>query len=250
MKLPFWHKGTATKSDDNTSPLDEIQGAGMLDAIQAYNQLAAGHWQNGNVAPTGWDNNIVERNGIENIYKIQIVDPNEEYIAATLTWNKHYQDGYPFNVKPSAQSNLRLELWAVDPEDPSKDYIIDYSDSDVDNVEHVYCKADPNFTHYQIIISCKPVALKDMRISGLNERYGLAWRTASTKWIRHPWWDDLNGDGKKDELDEMIYTVMKSYPPILAESAFANDLLKLSDERLELLKQYFDQWKQYTTFDN
>ena len=41
-KLPYWHKGLLTKDDDHDVPLDYLQGAGMVNAVAASNQLLAG----------------------------------------------------------------------------------------------------------------------------------------------------------------------------------------------------------------
>jgi hypothetical protein len=50
-----WQKGTDDSSDDSEYPLDFKQGAGMVDALSAYNLLIAGLQHDGDVNAAGWD---------------------------------------------------------------------------------------------------------------------------------------------------------------------------------------------------
>ncbi|MDD5326422.1 MAG: S8 family serine peptidase [Phycisphaerae bacterium] len=193
-KLPFWHKGKLDKDDDHESPLDYIQGAGMLNATGAYKLLTAGQAEPNNVPATGWDNNQLKGEVSQNIYKITVADPNEEFITATLVWNKHYSDAYPFEAMPDKDVDLRLELWAVDINEPNNSYLLDYSDSRVDNVEHIYARADANYTHYELVVTSTD--LDDT----IDQRYGLAW-LVTKKQVRDILWYDLNADGVVNDAD-------------------------------------------------
>lgn len=250
QKLPFWHKGNADVDDDHTVPLDMTQGAGLVDAAGAMEQLLAGRGTAGQVKSAGWDNNIIERSGLfENAYTFEI-DPAEQYIAVTLVWNRHYQQQYPFAPIPSAESNLRLELWAVDPNlnSPKNDYMLDLSDSYVDNVEHIFCKADPNYSHYEVVVTCTGPA-DGQQVSGQQtERYGVAWDLRPAKWQDNRWWNDLNADGVIDYLDSLIYSIIKDRSSILQDSSAVMDLLKLSGQRFELLSDNWAQWKKFFDF--
>lgn len=196
-KLAYWHKGKASKDDDHTAVLDHRQGAGAINAGGAYDHLVAGKQGTGNAENIGWDNNTVGNE--ENIYKIDIAEPAGQFITATLVWNRHYENAYPFEAQTKLDSDLRIELWAVDANDPNSGYMIDHSDSKNDNVEHIYCPADPNFTSYEIVV-----------IAGENddsetvERYGIAWQAAQPSQGDQLWWYDLNTDGKIDINDVMI----------------------------------------------
>ncbi|GAH50662.1 unnamed protein product, partial [marine sediment metagenome] len=96
-KLPYWHKGRLEKDDDHKAPLDYIQGAGMLNAADAYKHLVAGLNKPGDVPTTGWDNNLPDKGkNPENVYRITITEPAEKFITATVVWNKHYNSVYPF----------------------------------------------------------------------------------------------------------------------------------------------------------
>ncbi len=199
-KLAYWHKGKATKDDDHTAVLDHVQGAGAINAAGAYDHLIAGKQGAGKVENIGWDNNTVDKNGSsENVYKIDVAEPEGQFITATLVWNRHYGDVYPFEAQTKLDSDLRIELWAVDTNDPNSGYMIDHSDSKNDNVEHIYCPADPNYTSYEIV-----VIAEESDDSKAVERYGIAWQAAEPNEGDRVWWYDLNTDGKIDPHDAMI----------------------------------------------
>ena len=60
-KLPYWHKGELTSDDDHVYSLDFIQGAGALNAVNAYEHLIAGRGGEKSDGTIGWDNNAIER---------------------------------------------------------------------------------------------------------------------------------------------------------------------------------------------
>ncbi|NIP55146.1 MAG: S8 family serine peptidase [Phycisphaerae bacterium] len=199
-KLPYWHKGRLEKDDDNEVPLDYIQGAGMLNAVGAYKHLVAGRNKPGTASRTGWDLNQLDENStLQNIYRITLTDSTEQFINITATWNKHYNNAYPFEPMPEKDSNLRLELWAVDPEDSGNDYLIDYSDSEIDNVEHIYCRVDANYTNYEIVLSYSNLSTENQTTK--TQRYGLAWNVNNAPKNNSIFWYDLNTDGIVDDSD-------------------------------------------------
>ena len=203
-KLPYWHKGRLQTDDDHSVPLDYIQGAGMLNALEAYRHLVAGLYEPGEVASTGWNLSQLDKNeASENIYKITIAEPAGKFITATVTWNKHYNSVYPFEPMPEEDSNLRLEVWAVDPDDSSNNYLLDYSDSSVDNVEHIYTAANANYTNYEIILSFSNI--DDREETAASQRYGLAWKVGDRQEDDSIFWYDLNADGIVNESD---FTIM------------------------------------------
>jgi hypothetical protein len=202
-KLPYWHKGQLQTEDDHIAPLDYIQGAGMLNAVGAYEHLIAGQNQPGNVSTTGWDlNQLYSNQDLENIYKITLTEPADKYITATVIWNRHYNSTYPFESEPEKDSDLRLELWAVDPNNAGNDYLLDYSDSTIDNIEHIYIPADHNYTNYEIVVS-----LNDSDDPGeiaIAQRYALAWNISDKQDSDSIFWYDLNADGIVGEADFAI----------------------------------------------
>ncbi len=201
-KLAYWHKGKLTKADDHTAPLDYIQGAGMLDAYDAYKHLIAGQNSPNDVNTIGWDLNRLQKNqDSQNIYKITIENPSGKTITATAAWNRHYKTSYPFDAETEKDSNLRLELWAVDTENPDNDYLLDYSDSDKDNLEHIHVPADANFTHYEIVTAYSNIEPNQAD----TQTYGLAWSVTKTQDTDNILWYDLNADGIVDEIDFAVF---------------------------------------------
>ncbi len=210
-KLPYWHKGQLQDDDDHIVPLDYIQGAGMLNALGAYNQLIAGRDEPGNVSMTGWDLNLLDKNGNSaKVYRFTITKPADKLIAATVAWNRHYRGVYPFGPMPEKDADLRLELWAVDPAHSDNDYLLDYSDSSIDNVEHIYCRADAKYTNYEIVISFSVAGTAkdesfsddgDPQQTDLMQRYGLAWNVSEGHGSDSIFWHDLNADGIVNGLD-------------------------------------------------
>ena len=211
IKLPYWHKGRLSTDDDHFTPLDYIQGAGMLNAVGAYQNLIAGIQKPGTVAITGWDlNQLDQDNTHENVYRLAIAEPNDKYITTTAVWNKHYQDAYPFEPLPEKDMNLRLELWAVDSNTPENSYMLDYSDSTIDNVEHIYTPADPNYTNYEIVISINDA--DNASQASLSQLYSLAWNTDDRQNSDSILWYDLNADGivNESDLKVMLTNLMDS----------------------------------------
>ena len=198
-KLPFWHKGLLKTDDDHSIPLDYVQGAGMLNATAAYRHLTAGQSRPGSAPTTGWDLNLLQENQTaKNIYEITLTEPADKFITATIAWNKHYSSVYPFEPIPEKDANLRLEIWAVDSNDPESNYLLDYSDSNTDNLEHIYCRADANYTNYEIIVTYSGIS------DHLTQRYGLAWNAESSQDNDSSFLYDLNTDGDINDSDSDI----------------------------------------------
>ncbi len=209
-KLPFWHKGRLAKDDDHQVPLDYAQGAGMLNAAGAYKNLIAGQTNPGlsavalakadEVSTTGWDLNLLKKDAsAKNTYKIKIAEPAGKIITATAVWNRHYSSIYPFEPLPGRDADIRLELWAIDPNDPADNYLLDYSDSRVDNIEHIYTPAEPNHTDYEIVVRYSDI--DDPNRVPADQRYGLAWNVGQKQGKDNIFWYDLNADGIVNELD-------------------------------------------------
>ena len=202
-KLPYWHKGEFQTDDDHASPLDYVQGAGMLNAVSAYEHLVAGLSKPGNVPTIGWDLNLLDKTQTpQNSYEIRLDEPADKFITATVAWNRHYNTEYPFEPAPEKDCNLRLELWAIDPDNPNNDYLLDYSDSSVDNVEHIHIAADAGYTNYKIIISFSNI--EDQKEPALSERYGIAWNVQNFQETDNIFWYDINADGIVNVADCLI----------------------------------------------
>jgi hypothetical protein len=202
-KLPYWHKGRLATDDDHEVPLDNVQGAGMVDAVASYHLLKAGQDQGFAGRPAGWDlNRLGPGLGIEHVYRIAMNEPADKMVTATLVWNRHYRKDYPFDRIPGSDTNLRLELWAINPDNPNGNILLDFSDSKTDNVEHIYVQAVPGFSNYELIVTFGGA---DAQIAArLSEQYAIAWSTAPRAGTDSIFLYDLNADGVVDEADFKI----------------------------------------------
>jgi hypothetical protein len=202
-KLPYWHKGRLGIEDDHEVPLDYVQGAGVVDAVRAHRLLTAGRGTPGEVAKAGWDLNQLEGQRVfQQVYQIAIEEPVDKVLTATLAWNRHYSDRYPFDHLSGQDSDLRLEVWAVNPANPSRDILLDYSDSRLDNVEHLSFTTVPPYTRYKVVVSYSD--LETPMPAGTSERYALAWSVDEKSREENILWYDLNADGIVNELDAAV----------------------------------------------
>jgi len=202
-KLPYWHKGLLTTEDDHSAPLDHIQGAGMVNAKAAHEQLIAGLARPGNVPTAAWDKNTLRADAQSHkVYRINLPQPAGKNITATAVWNNHYSSTFPFAALTEKDADLRLELWAIDSNDPDRDYLLDYSDSRLDNVEHIYCRADANYTEYEIVLSIND--LDEPNPTAAPQNYALAWNIAEADDHDNAAKYDLNSDGIVDDADFVV----------------------------------------------
>ena len=202
-KLPYWHKGLLAKDDDHDVPLDYLQGAGMVNAVEAHRQLSEGRHNPGECPATGWDLNKLSRDETPaNTYKITVPEPADKMITATVAWNKFFAAAYPFEHQKEKNADIRLEVWAVDSNDHNNDYLLDYSDSRTDNLEHIYFQADVNFTEYEIVVSYSRD--HDIDQPAISPPYGLAWNVAPKPARDDSLWLDLNADGSVNDLDVAV----------------------------------------------
>ncbi|OQY06532.1 MAG: hypothetical protein B6I25_03750 [Planctomycetales bacterium 4572_13] len=240
-KLPFWHKGQIDPNDDRETPLDFIQGAGLLDGLAAQQQLTAGMEKPGSVKAMGWDNRILQGEDWGYEYAFEVSEPNQ-IMTATLCWNRVYQSEYPFKHLLEEDTDLRLELWGIDPNNPEKQMLLDYSDSVNDNVEHIYFTCNPDYAAYAIRVRFN----EDQPIDGsAKQQFAVAWSVGPDRQIDNVWWRDLNADNANDWMDDFIYTLIKSGRIETIDEAFLEKLLKISPERIELLTKGLSAWEPY-----
>lgn len=193
-KLPFWHKGRLGKDDDHKVPLDYIQGAGLVNAAAAYGILTAGRINPaGAPASAGWDLNRLTADGPENFYNINTDGNSVDFVSATLAWNRHYSDTYPFEPLKEKDADLRLELWGSDAQ-TGEYHLLDYSDSQLDNIEHIYFPITDGYTDYRIAVSS----------NDSGQQYAVAWQTCKGKDYDDILWYDLDADGTVNEKDLAI----------------------------------------------
>ena len=201
-KLPYWHKGLLSTADDHETPLDYVQGAGMVNAVEAYRLLKTGRVEPNSVSTGGWDLNGLDGTGAPQIYRIVVDDPAEKMLTTTLVWNRHYSAKYPFERIVGTDTDLRIEVWAIDSTDSTNDLLLDWCDSRIDNVEHIYVPTLPGYSVYDIVVSYGSTE-SDAEIH-LPERYALAWSVGAKQEADSIFWHDLSGDGVVDDNDLAI----------------------------------------------
>lgn len=238
QKLPYWHKGNPTPDDDTLSPLDFSQGAGMLDAIKAHDVLMAGSQKSGKVQAVGWHHAVLNPDQSEHVYELNITDPNTTVITATLCWNRVYQDQYPFEPLYEKDSDLRLELWGIHPQDPNLNRLLDVSDSVNDNVEHIFRTVDAMFQQYRFIVRYSASAVNP-------QKYAIAWNADRDNRAQNPFWYDLNNDGKMNTTDRLIYFILDQNRTDILESMALVSEFNISQERLGTLQLFWNQWRSY-----
>lgn len=238
QKLPWWHKGYPEVSDDHTAVLDYRQGAGALDINQAYQLLRSGL-----DSSLGWDSTSIEPSDrAEKAYEIIIPDPNGQILTATLNWNRHYKDQYPYHSLPDQDSNLRLELWAVDPNHSSVRIMVDYSDSVNDNVEHLYTLLDPAQRHYELVVKFSD---PNQCPHDHPQPFAISWTIGVDQAIGHPSWYDLNDNGKQDPQDQMICFLLDHNLHGILNPNFLTEGLNIDADHANLLTIHWPRWKHY-----
>ncbi len=242
-KLPYWHKGNISSDDDTAAPLDYTQGTGALDAVAAMKQLTAGRQRPGKVNTTGWDNRVLNAEKDRFDYIIDAAEPNQ-MLTATLCWNRVYKNEFPFKHDLKKDTDLRLELWGVDPNEAVEDTLLDVSDSINDNVEHIYFRCGDSFAAYRI---CVRFNEQQELTDTTRQRFAVAFRVTEDTATGNRWWHDLNGDSRVDGMDHLARQLIDSKIAGQIAPTFLQQALKLSAERLALLQTHWADWKPYLT---
>jgi hypothetical protein len=172
----------------------------MVNALGAYQLLKAGQGKPGDVRATAWDlSQLSLKQPVQQVYRLVVEEAGNKMLTATLVWNFHYRNEYPFKRLADTDNDLRLEVWAVDPANPNKSLLLDYSDSRADNVEHICVATDAEHTIYEIVVSYSTAEGRTGLVT--DERYALAWVAAEKAAAENILWHDLNADGVVDDQD-------------------------------------------------
>lgn len=207
-KLPYWHKGKITPEDDIYYPGDRLQGAGMVNAQKAMDVLGnpcgsdSNALQEGDnaypVHPEAWAySTLPASEAAMDTYSFSIPDSAGKRLAATLTWNRHFSPQYPFEEINSQFTDLRLELWAMYPEQP---VLIDECDSPWDNLEHLFTALPADCTAYRLIVRFNEQQLFE-ELERDSEHYCLSWQVHPEPDKEDTRWFDLNRDGDVTIMD-------------------------------------------------
>ena len=225
-----WHKGGWDITDDFSSPLDLIQGSGIVDAEAAIKLLTAGKYPDNDKdtsTAAGWDNNTIDAKS-ENSYWLQTT-PDARYISATLVWNRQFASQYPFQYLPEENVNLRLELWAINTEDPNQNILVDYSDSPNSNVEHIFFPVSGSNQYELVVLFSDDEDIE----KNISQRYALAFTETQmpAQWVGN--WLDFDGDGKltsKDLMEFINLTLAEANNDSQFNTRFMNTLNILINE--------------------
>lgn len=157
-------------------PLDDTYGAGEVNLYNSYLATLGGQFAGGTTSATpvashGWDYQTVQPGaGNELLYDFEIpVGSVANELSIALTWNAII--AAPFHTGDPVVADLNLEL--VDSNGITVDldvneYVEGLSQSDVDNVEHLYL-TDLAAGTYTLKVSS----------DDLSSDFGLAWRTST-----------------------------------------------------------------------
>ncbi len=201
-KLPYWHKGKVSPEDDTYYPGDRLQGAGMVNAQKAMEILLSPAPADSQTIqspdPAGWSyKTLLAEPEAYDTYDFSIEQPAGKRLAATLTWNRHFENQYPFAEINSQFTDLRLELWALYPEGA---VIIDECDSPWDNLEHLFTPLPADCTQYRLIVRFNPQQLFN-QLERNSENYCLSWQVHPEPDKQDIRWFDLNRDGDVTIMD-------------------------------------------------
>ncbi|OQA01586.1 MAG: hypothetical protein BWY71_00338 [Planctomycetes bacterium ADurb.Bin412] len=214
QKLLGWHKGLVDSNDDAAVPLDYQQGAGLVNVMASYQQLMAGASNSpASGENMGWDLNRLsldpnDQDAVQVYFMPQTLLPGR-YLHATLCWYLSYEIKGIY--RPLPLHDLRLELWTVN-EYGQLDTLLDYSDSPVDNVEHIYFQ-NPTEQYVALVVRGIP----DPDHPADYETFALAFSEVDSYWQGDRLAGDLNLDGLVDQQD--IAALLRCWRLTRTESA-------------------------------
>ncbi|MEM9352593.1 MAG: hypothetical protein AAGA92_06240 [Planctomycetota bacterium] len=176
-----------------SQPLDNIFGAGQLNAFNSYVMTEGGQFTGSTgaagspIANHGWDyqSEITPTDDVK--YEFTIPEgKHAAEVSIVLAWNYEVTDINPGNAFSPSESFANLDLELLD----SDGGLIDHSVSVVDNVEHVYVTGlSPGTYTFQVSTD----AARD---------YGIAWRI-NTAFDQES--ADFDGDGDVDSADLLVW---------------------------------------------
>lgn len=155
-----------TWSNTSTRPLDSVYGAGQVDVYNSYRILEAGQFD-GSTSFTisdsglkGWD--FGEINASQDLFWNFESQLGIETASILVTWNADYRDANGnFSVSDFQIANMRLSLHSYNGNTLGDELF--FSDSLVDNVEHLYLR---NLDAGRYTLRLR---------SNLDSRFGIAW---------------------------------------------------------------------------
>lgn len=153
-------------SHSATRPLDQVFGAGQVNAYNSYKALVAGQQSassSANLSLDGWDSNTTSTGG-RKLYFFNVPNGKRMTLSAVLAWNRHIIPDATWQVLTPKLENLDLVLWKASGFQLGNQ--VSSSISSIDNVEHIY----------ETSLSAGQYAL-EVAASVDGERYGIAWKS-------------------------------------------------------------------------
>lgn len=155
-----------------TQPLDLRFGAGELNVYNSYFIQSGGEFDGENglpansVALNGWDYEPQITVGSQRVYELIVPeDTILEDLSTVLTWNMEITDVDPSGNFLAVQSLADMNLTLFDSDGGFQNTVVDFSDSAVDNIEHIYQRVLlPGTYHLQVG-------------TDMDMDYGVAWRS-------------------------------------------------------------------------
>lgn len=167
---------------DPKIPLQAQMGTGQLNAARAYQQFNAGQWQPASAVPAiGWDYRTVNDASYRDYALAQPLKPGS-FVSMTLTWNRLVElndtnKNNEFNIGETFRDRglNNLDLYLLNAETNT---IVDAtctSVSEVDSVEHVFCRVPNSGGKYKIRVQFQ------QKVNHAVQPYALAWWTVPNK---------------------------------------------------------------------
>jgi subtilisin family serine protease len=158
-------------------PLDAQMGAGHLNAFRAYQLLNAGQWKPiAPVSPIGWDYNTINANSAKE-YTLEKSLKQNSFVAITLNWDrlvelddKNNNQEYDIDETFIDKGLNNLDVYLVKENDNNNEVVVCDSVSEIDSVEHIFCRVTTN-GNYKIRVQFKT------QVNQPIQPYALAWWT-------------------------------------------------------------------------
>lgn len=158
----------------NTRPLDEHYGAGEVDILNSHGIMATEEQEasaSTNLGLLGWAFEQVANDSLIYFFEVPAGNVLTE-LSAILTWNRIITNGLSgpnFGNLQSSMANLDLRFYAAS--NFTLGGQLDFSVSDVDNVEHIY-QTNLGAGQYALVVEKR-------NSSQPNTDYALAWRVST-----------------------------------------------------------------------
>ncbi len=180
-----------------SQPLDNIFGAGQLNAFNSYVMTEGGQFSGSTgaagtpIANHGWDYQTSIAPADEVKYEFTIPEgKHAAEVSIVLAWNYEITDINSGSGFSPSESFANLDLELLD----SSGGLVDHSVSMVDNVEHVYLTGlSPGTYTFQVLSDENNLAARD---------YGIAWRINTALDAASA---DFDGDGDVDSADLLVW---------------------------------------------